>query len=319
MVKEMDEIKPAKKNDEEILKTQIAALCPKVKKGDFGALTFAMRLHIDPNAKDADGNALLHLAILAERNKEDMVRFLIDKRANVNEKNAKGYTPLHYAAKERNVNITEQLLAAGANPNAKIKKTSSTPSTPLDYAIVNGNYEVAETLLLHGSHVSRLSHEALLEVVHDQNTPQVSELSHTMNLGGWCQDVLGIVVSEKDQYLNIRVTDADIPKMQEIMKNLFVLECTHEQLETAAGSNNAIMKSIFTKEFVSEVSGLMPHDDGRRRANRYAVVAQRLPISDVLVGTLASATTIPTAPPTTPSSHGEQQTKKNTGGSCVIS
>ncbi|NNM59091.1 MAG: ankyrin repeat domain-containing protein [Legionellales bacterium] len=77
------------------------------------------------------GYTILHFAIwhtkdqFVLKNKEqiakiDLIKYLVDKDANVNSSTAK-YTPLHIAALKGNLEIFQFLLEKGANPNARSK------------------------------------------------------------------------------------------------------------------------------------------------------------------------------------------------------
>ena len=79
------------------------------------------------NAKDDEGNTLLHIAT---HMKSDVAELLIAKGADVNGKNDYGETPMHYAADCGHREIIELLIAKGANVNAH--RTGG--STPLDMA-----------------------------------------------------------------------------------------------------------------------------------------------------------------------------------------
>ena len=67
-----------------------------IKKGDLHAIQFDITARPQIiNAKDEDGNSLLHWA--AEKDKSDIIEYLLKKKANVDIKNNKGVTPLHKA------------------------------------------------------------------------------------------------------------------------------------------------------------------------------------------------------------------------------
>jgi ankyrin repeat protein len=95
----------------------------------------------DPNIPTVNGDT----ALFATSDSE-MMRLLIDHKADVNVTNRLGYTPLGQLVK-RNApaNSLELLLKSGANPNA----TTEGGAAPLLYpAVVNGNAPAAVALLL---------------------------------------------------------------------------------------------------------------------------------------------------------------------------
>jgi len=78
----------------------------------------------DPNQKDSNGYALLHIAICS--NDIDTVSYLIDHGANANCIDKYANTPLHYAVRRINVSdkdhddtilVVKYLLEHGADPN----------------------------------------------------------------------------------------------------------------------------------------------------------------------------------------------------------
>ena len=84
----------------------------------------------------------IHDAILNEN--IDEVQLQLDAGTDVNEENAIGYTPLHYAAGVGRIDILELLIEHGANINAT--DSSNKGATPLDYAHWKGQTEVIEVL-----------------------------------------------------------------------------------------------------------------------------------------------------------------------------
>src|SRR5215813_4030570 len=94
----------------------------------------------DVNAKNRRGSTPLHWAI----HDEAKVRLLLAKGANVNAKQAQGRTPLFLAAMLGNgVSIMRLLLASGADPNL----ASVNGQTPLMMAASRGNVEGMRLLL----------------------------------------------------------------------------------------------------------------------------------------------------------------------------
>ena len=82
------------------------------------------------NKAENSGYTPLHLAVA--RLNVEMVKLLVEKGANINDQNtAQGYSPLHIAASDaRGATILEYLIAKGANVNAK----AMDKTTPLDIA-----------------------------------------------------------------------------------------------------------------------------------------------------------------------------------------
>jgi ankyrin repeat protein len=76
-----------------------------------------------------------------------LVRALIDKRADVNARQADGTTPLHWAVDRDQPDIVQMLIRAGAN----VKAANRYGATPLWLASVNGNAKTIAMLLEAGA------------------------------------------------------------------------------------------------------------------------------------------------------------------------
>ncbi|CAG8650142.1 13911_t:CDS:2 [Dentiscutata heterogama] len=78
------------------------------------------------------------------------VRSIISKKGSVvvNQIDAAGYTPLHYATRSGNLEICRLLLEHGANVNAV---TPELLSTPLHRAAIINNSEIVRLLLSYGA------------------------------------------------------------------------------------------------------------------------------------------------------------------------
>lgn len=106
---------------------------------------------IDINHKNErdEGRAALHAA--SESEHEDVVRFLLEKRANVNIQDSLGNTPLLYASRYGNEDIARILIDAGANVNQR----NLEGRIPLHDASWNGySRQLVNLLLDKGSNVN---------------------------------------------------------------------------------------------------------------------------------------------------------------------
>ena len=103
----------------------------------------------DVNAKNKKGMTPLHFAIYKDNS--EIVELLIDKGADVNAMATDGRTPLHSAAIMGRKEIAELLIAKGADVNAK---GGAAGLTPLDVAIFGSigskKTDLAELLRKHG-------------------------------------------------------------------------------------------------------------------------------------------------------------------------
>lgn len=106
---------------------------------------------IDINHKNEqnEGRAALHAA--SENNREDVVRFLLEKGANVNIQDSAGNTPLLYASRYGHEGIARILIDAGANVNQR----NVEGRIPLHDACWNGySRQLVKLLLDKGSNVN---------------------------------------------------------------------------------------------------------------------------------------------------------------------
>ncbi len=67
------------------------------------------------DAGDGDGRTAIINAVI--ENKPVFIKWLIDKGADINHLDRKGYTALHFAASMRSVELAAMLLKKGADPN----------------------------------------------------------------------------------------------------------------------------------------------------------------------------------------------------------
>ncbi|MFC1794190.1 ankyrin repeat domain-containing protein [Planctomycetota bacterium] len=125
----------------------------------------------------------------------DQVKLLISKGADINEKDKKGWTPLHSAAWYSHKNIAELLIAEGAN----IDETDVSGQTPLYPAVRSSesNY-VAELLIAKGSNAKAKDKVG--------NTP----LHHAVGYWDVNKDVLKLLIT-KGADVNARNDEGQTP------------------------------------------------------------------------------------------------------------
>ncbi|WCR59442.1 MAG: Phosphocholine transferase AnkX [Wolbachia endosymbiont of Ctenocephalides felis wCfeF] len=99
------------------------------------------------NVENNCGQTPLHIA--AENGWLNIVKYLIDKDANINAKGEYGWTPLHIAAKNGKLDMIKYLTNKGANINAK----DECYSTPLHLVAELGELSIVEYLINKGAYV----------------------------------------------------------------------------------------------------------------------------------------------------------------------
>eukprot|EP00004_Rigifila_ramosa_P006972 TRINITY_DN1789_c0_g1_i4.p1 TRINITY_DN1789_c0_g1~~TRINITY_DN1789_c0_g1_i4.p1 ORF type:complete len:257 (-),score=63.65 TRINITY_DN1789_c0_g1_i4:137-820(-) len=105
-----------------------------------------VRLLLDRGAnvqqKDEMESTALHCSITPE-----ISRLLIHRGADIHAKDKEGQTPLHFAVKNSNTDVCEMLLKQGAPPDVQ----DTHGDTPLHLACENGNSHIVAVLLIHGA------------------------------------------------------------------------------------------------------------------------------------------------------------------------
>lgn len=99
----------------------------------------------DLELKDRDGRTLLLNAVCYKR--EKVVKYLIDRKASVNNADNQGFYPLHVAVMNGDYNVTELLLKNGAEVNAR----NEYGNTPLMLMKPNFTTDIVKILLQYGA------------------------------------------------------------------------------------------------------------------------------------------------------------------------
>ncbi|GAM29452.1 hypothetical protein SAMD00019534_126280 [Acytostelium subglobosum LB1] len=113
----------------------------------------------DINARDANGNSILHrVAIIGSML---AIRHIVLRGARVNSVNNSGLTPLHYAACA-NPQSVEVLLYYGSLPNIK----DNNKETPLFFAVDRGQTAIVSLLLSRGAKVTTTNRSMQRSAIH---------------------------------------------------------------------------------------------------------------------------------------------------------
>jgi ankyrin repeat protein len=119
-----------------------------VENAEVRAVRKKVKAGADVNAKDAWGYTLLHKA--ARQGKEKVVRELVRLGADVNARDEFTYTALHRAAEYGRVEVVRELVKAGADVNAK----GLGGWTPLHKAALGEQVETVKELVRLGADVN---------------------------------------------------------------------------------------------------------------------------------------------------------------------
>ena len=115
-----------------------------------------------------EGNTALFTAV--EFQSLPSAQALINAGADINSKNIKGYTPLHFAHRSSR-DIIELLIDKGAAINAR----ADNGSTPLMEAVIAKNIQIVKSLLDKGARVDLRNNEGktALDLARDNNLPSI--------------------------------------------------------------------------------------------------------------------------------------------------
>lgn len=96
------------------------------------------------DARDEDGRTPLMHAVLAERPNPEVIRLLVERGADPNAADKRGWTALHFAARDQKAEAARALLDAGA----EVDPRDSDGATPLWRAVMSGSSAEVVRLLL---------------------------------------------------------------------------------------------------------------------------------------------------------------------------
>ena len=119
-----------------------------VKRSDAKRVRSLLAQHVPLNAAEADGSTALHWA--AQRDNLEITNLLIAAGADAKAATRFKITPLFLAAKNGNAAIMDSLLKAGADPNG----ISEEGQTHLMTAALTGKPDAIKLLLAHGANVN---------------------------------------------------------------------------------------------------------------------------------------------------------------------
>lgn len=119
-----------------------------IKQGNAAQVRTLLQRRTDVNSKDADGTTALHWAV--QRDDVDTVTLLLGGGADATASNRYGITPLLLACTNGNVEVIDKLLRAGANPNA----VTGSGETALMTAARTGKVAAVKRLLAAGADIN---------------------------------------------------------------------------------------------------------------------------------------------------------------------
>jgi len=115
--------------------------------GRMGVVRRLLSRGADPNERSKNFKTPLDVA--SRNGRLEIARLLIKQGADVNSRDVFGWTPLHTAVAWGHINVAQLLLDHGADVNAKQRNYQ----TPLHLASTNDHLEIARLLLERGANI----------------------------------------------------------------------------------------------------------------------------------------------------------------------
>ncbi len=155
----------------------------------------------DSAQKNKDKNTMEFFSILAKNrfpNTKQMARLfhLIKNKININARDENGYTPLHRCVIRNNLELIQQLIQLGADPNTI---DNDHRGTPLHSAAHFGYTEVVEILFNAGAEINALNddNETPLHIALEYSNTEIAQLLLRLGAKANIKDIFGNIALHK--------------------------------------------------------------------------------------------------------------------------
>jgi len=207
----------------------------------------------DPNpVNKGDGSSALHVAAY-DKNLQ-LIKLLVEHKADVNLKNLKVFTPLHFAVSNGDIDTIKYLVEHGADVNA----VTSLGGTALYIAAGKGNLDVVKYLVEHGADVTKADAEGntSLEVAEHFKQPAVVEYLSSVLKGSSKKSFYfpecGVVAPAPDGWYPYNESQQDVGIIYVTKEKMENRSSTFNTGVTFYANYERIVKRTFkdTKEFI---------------------------------------------------------------------
>ena len=180
------------------------------------------------------GTNPLNVALLkaAEQGDEMAVKYLLQRGANVDSQNFKGWTPLIFAGLAGNKRIVHALIEKGADVNRKSSTVEG--STALCFAVEGGSLEAMKDLLDHGANVNGKSTNGMTPLGYAAIHGKMDEAKFLI-ANGADVNLLGIIDSRGAEWspLTSAASVEDLDMLALLLNNGADLEAKNNEGDTA--------------------------------------------------------------------------------------
>jgi ankyrin repeat protein len=147
---------------------------------DLAVLKALVEAGADIDVQTEDKTTPLIATVSSPYSSSDVALFLIQRGANVDLADADGATALWYATTDKSIEVLQELLKRGANPNVQTRSIGFPGNTPLHMAALNGLNIKLQLLLQYGadSIIRNAKDETPADVVSDK-FPEVKRMLET--------------------------------------------------------------------------------------------------------------------------------------------
>ena len=251
---------------------------------DAGALRSLLNQRVDVNGAQADGSTALHWAVL--RDNLELTNQLLDAGANSWAATRYNITPLSLACTNGNAAVIERLLKAGADANG----TSEKGETMLMTASLTGKVDAVKVLLAHGADVNAKEpfkgQTALMFAASEGNTAAAAML---LEFGAQVK----VKSTKGNTALLFAVRNAQVYTVETLLAHGANVNDVAPDGTTAL--NMAVLNAYFEMASVLLDHGANPNAVDARGSTLHILAWLRKPGSDgaVGVGQLARSTPVP--------------------------